>query len=162
MENWVTIEEFPQYSVSDRGQVRNDITGRMMVLSANQLGIVYVGLMADGFQYKRSVAKLVAEAFVERENEHHDTPMYLDGNRRNIQPENVIYRPRWYAVKYMRQFKTPFHSPITKPIVATDSGEVYDNSWEATISLGLLEQEVVFSVLNRTPVWPTWQHFELY
>lgn len=159
-EEWRQINEFRAYSVSDRGRIRNDITDRIMVLSPNQTGIVYVGLMHNGVQYKRSVARLVAEAFIDSPNSNHDTPMFLDGDRNNLATDNVVYRPRWYAINYMRQFEERFHSPISYPLREIASGDVYDNSWHASTHNGLLEKEVVFSVLNATYVWPTYQQFE--
>jgi hypothetical protein len=38
---------------------------------------------------------------------------------------------------------------------------VFDDSLAAACRYGLLEREVVLSILNQTPAWPTYQTFEL-
>jgi hypothetical protein len=107
MEVWRQIYEFPGYSVSNMGRVRNDETGRIMALSRNQYGIVNVGLVLGRKQYKRSVALLVADAFLPTwESEVFTSPIHLNGDRSDCRAENLMWRPRWFAAKYHRQFKT--------------------------------------------------------
>jgi hypothetical protein len=74
-----------RYEVSNFGRIYNIQTGREMVLSPTLQGILTVGLMSenhDGYpnrQYRRSVKRLVAEAFVPGETDLFDTPIQLDG-----------------------------------------------------------------------------------
>ena len=72
-----------------------------------------------------------------------------------------MWRPRWYAVLYNRQFEDRYDHPIEAPVRAVNEGERFSNSLVAACRYGLLEREVVLSVLNRTPAWPTYQYFEL-
>jgi hypothetical protein len=66
---------------------------------------------------------------------------------------------------YNQQFDgARYEYPITVPIrVVNDDEEelVFPNSISAACSFGLLEREVVMSVHNKTPAWPTYQFFEL-
>src|SRR4051812_7938650 len=62
-EEWKRIKEFPDYSISTEGRVRNDRTSRIMALTMNQLGIVQVGFTKNHRYFKRAVAPLVAHAF---------------------------------------------------------------------------------------------------
>lgn len=162
MELWSPIPEFPNYEVSSYGEVRNVVTGHILVLRMNQFGVVYVPLWRDGEQYSRSIARLVATAFVPVPFEAYDTPINVDGDRTHNHVDNLLWRPRWFAVKYNRQFREPLssiHIPFPFRDIAT--GEVTDNSLECARAYGLLERDVVFCYLNRMPVWPTYQEFEI-
>lgn len=158
-EHWQVIEMFPEYSVSNFGNVRSNKSGRIMSTSPNQFGVVQVGLMRDGVQYHRSVPLLVAKAFLPIKPIPFDTPINLDGDRFNNHVDNLVWRPRWFAVKYNRQFRYPYHNRIDSPIVDKKTGEVSDSSIDCAIRYGLLEEEIVISILNRTYVWPTYQEF---
>jgi len=161
MAKWKTIKEFPGYSVSDQGEIRTDKTGRILSTFQNQSGLVCVGMMHDGIQYHRSVPLLVAKAFLSRNHvpQAFDTPMNLDGDRHNNAVSNLAWRPRWFVVKYNRQFTHPYSNPITNTIVDLENGEMSRNSFECAMKYGLLEEDLVLSILNRTFVWPTYQQF---
>lgn len=161
-ENWKRVESFPGYSVSDHGEVRSDKFGRILALNVTQYGLVQVGLMRDGVQYHRSVPLLVAKAFLPRESAPFDTPINLDGDRHNNHVINLAWRPRWFAIKYNQQFRQPCETPINSRIVDLKTGEISENSFECARRYGLLEQDLVLSILNRTYVWPTYQEFGIF
>lgn len=159
VENWRVIDSFPDYSVSDQGRVRSDKTGRILSLSENQYGLIHVGMMVDGVQYHRSVPLMVARAFLPQDKEPFDTPINLDGDRHNNRLENLLWRPRWFAIRYNQQFRQPYENPIFSKIVELKTGEVSENSFACACRYGLLESDLVLSILNRTYVWPTYQEF---
>ena len=159
MENWAPIREFPGYSVSTLGRVRRDSTGRILVLKVNQYGVVYVGLMGAYEQRQRGVALLVASTFIPRPRGPFDTPINLNGDRWDNRVENLTWRPRVFAVRYNQQFKDPYDFPITSPVRDLETGEEYSNSFDCAVQNGLLERDVVLSILNRTYTWPTYQLF---
>jgi hypothetical protein len=162
MERWLQIDEFPGYSVSDQGRVRNDLTDRIMVMVRNRAGVLMVGLFKDGVQYKRGVAKLVAERFLPHNTlETFNTPMHLDGDRTNCAASNLVWRPRWYVQKYQQQFETYRQPYVEHKVQEVGSGVIYVNSWEAAITNGLREFEVAKSVYENTTAWPTYQTFRL-
>ena len=74
---------------------------------------------------------------------------------------DYMWRPRWYAVHYKNQFKERYDNPIDAPVKAANEQEKFPNSFVAACRYGLLEREVVLSIANRTPAWPTYQYFEL-
>lgn len=158
-EYWKEIENFPGYSVSDYGNVRTDKSGRILVLTENQFGLLQVGLMRDGEQRHRSVPLLVAKAFLPELPGPFDTPINLDGNRHNNHVDNLLWRPRWFAIRYNQQFKYPYENSILAPVQDLKTGEISENSFECAKRYGLLERDLVLSVLNRTYVWPTYQEF---
>lgn len=165
MEHWKPIDDFPGYSVSDLGNIRTDKSGRILSLGETQWGLVQVGLMRNGVQYHRSVPLLVARAFLPLVHDFaagaFDTPINLDGDRRNNRLDNLAWRPRWFAIKYNQQFRQPYDNPIGVPIVDMKTGAVSQNSTEAAIQYGLLEYDLVYSILNRSYVWPTYQEFAI-
>lgn len=160
-DNWVPVESFPGYSVNPLGQVKKDSSGRILHIRVNQYGVPYVGLMREWRQCIRSLPRLVATAFLPPHNDIFDTPINLDGDRTNCSADNLMWRPRWYAVYYANQFKERYANPIDAPILAVETEEVFPDSLAAACRYGLLEREVVLSILNRTPSWPTYQTFEL-
>jgi len=163
VENWRSINEFPDYSISDNGRVVNTNTGRIMALTRNQRGIVMVGLMKSGIQHKRSVPVLVLEAFHPKPmHQSFDSHIHLDGDRTNNIAENLMRRPTWFAVKYHQQFWTG-HSPhVNQPIMDIKTREVYDNSMHAATIFGLLDREIQIAIMNSMYVWPTYQTFLLH
>lgn len=158
-EEWRELESFPGYSVSSFGRLRADKSGRILSLNENQFGLLQVGIMKDGIQFHRSVPLLVAKAFIEQPSEAFDTPINLNGDRRDNSVGNLMWRPRWFAVKYNQQFKHPFDNPITVPIVDLKTGEYYDNSFDCATKNGYLERDLVLSIINRTYVWPTYHEY---
>lgn len=159
-ENWKPIKEFPGYSVSDQGDIQRDKTGRILSPFQNQSGLVCVGMMRDGTQYHRSVPLLVAKVFLPKHKlPAFNTPVNLDGDRYNNDVTNLVWRPRWFVVKYNRQFVYPYPHPITNPVYDLETSEESPNSFECAKRYGLLEEDLVRSILNRTYVFPTYQQF---
>jgi hypothetical protein len=164
---WRQIDEFPRYSVGDIGQIRNDDTGRYMSLTANQRGIVNVGLMKGTVQYKRSVTILVADAFVDRPRdtsnrikEAFDTPINLDGDRTNNNAWNILWRPRWFATKFFQQFGQA-HSAINRPVEVIETGEIFETSFAAAMALGVLDREIAISIMTNNYVFPLNHRFRV-
>lgn len=160
-EQWKTIRDFDQYSVSSYGRVRNDKSGRMLLFTPNQYGVVCVGLMRDLKQYNRSVPRLVVSAFIPRVFGAFDTPINLNGDRWDNHIDNLLWRPRWFAIQYNQQFIKRYQYPINKKIIDQETKEEFRNSFICAQKFGLLERDVVLSILNRTYVWPTYQMFEV-
>jgi hypothetical protein len=159
MQEWREIVGFSGYSVSDAGAVQNDETGRLMRTYRNTRGIETIGLMHRGVQHKRSVAVLVADAFIRTARSiHFNTPINLDGDRSNNRVTNLAWRPLWFAQRYHSQFKIGPQG-FACPVQNLHTQEIYPTSWDAAINLGLLERELVMSILDRTYVFPLYQTF---
>lgn len=158
-ENWKPIEYFSGYSVSDHGRIRTDKSDKILALNMNQYGVLQVGMMRNGEQRHRSVPLLVAKAFIPEPGGPFDTPINLDGDRYNNHIDNLVWRPRWFAIRYNQQFRYPYENPISAPIVDLKTGVVDENSLECAKHYGLLEKDLVLSIVNRTYVWPTYQQF---
>lgn len=163
MEEWASLESmgFPGYELSNYGEVRNDRTQRVLKMSANQEGIVRVGLMKreEGRQLTVSVIRLVARMFVQGRSATFDTPIQLNGVRTDLRASNLLWRPRWFAIRYFQQFEVSEEPEYNSKIFDVETSEVYANSREAAIKNGLLEEAITKSVVNGSPCFPTWQIF---
>lgn len=157
MELWEDISGFLDYEVSDLGNVANKRTGRILKLLENQHGTVNVGLMRRGVQCKRSVAVLVANAFLPySHHELFDTIIHLNGDKRDNSAVNLDWRPLWFAQLYHAQFKTDYPNRLHFGIEVVETGEVYADSLECAKALGVIERDVVLAVLNPDlRVFPT-------
>lgn len=164
MEQWKVIPEFPRYSVSNEGRIRNDGTGRIMKCSLNQQRVLNVGLMG-GAQKHRSVPLLVATAFLPRVEAHFvsfDTPICLDANPWNCHVNNLMWRPWWFAVRYKRQWADQdIGILINKQLRNLSTDEVFADSRSCAMWYGLLEWDLFQSIQHRTYVWPLYQQFEI-
>lgn len=160
-ERWKIIENFDDYSVSSLGRIRSDRTNRILVVYENQSGLAQVGLMYNGIQKHRSVPLLVAKAFIPQKWGLFDTPINLDGDRLNNQVGNLMWRPRWFAIKYHQQFKYPFDGRVYDRLEDMKTGEISENSFECAKQYGLLEREIVLGIMNNIAVWPTYQKFRI-
>lgn len=162
IEEWASLETlgFPGYELSNSGQVKNT-WGKMLKMSANQEGIVRVGLMKrdEAKQKTVSVLRLVARMFVQGRSATFDTPIQLNGNREDVHVHNILWRPRWFAVKYFRQFTETKEPLFTAKIYDVEDSKEYDDSRAAAMANGLLEEDILLSVANGSPCFPTWQRF---
>lgn len=153
------IPGFPNYEVTSFGRVFNVRTGREMALSPTEIGVLTVGLVYDHVQYRRSVKVLVARAFVPGESPKLNTPIQLDGNRNNLYANNIVWRPRWLAWEYARQFRDPPVWFFNGPIVDVIDGAIYDSIIEAALMTGTLCKDINLSIVNKTRVFPTGEQY---
>ena len=159
-ETWVEIEEFPGYAVSSWGRVMNTETDLIKKATVNQAGIPNVLLMRDGEQFRRSVAVLVANHFLDKPDRiAFDTPINLDGDRCNNRADNLAWRPRWFAMRYHQQFQRGSVHGFKGGIMLAD--EVFDDVRECAKAYGLLESELITCAQNKTPIFPTWQTVQM-
>lgn len=169
VEEWLEIEDFPSYSVSNTGFVRNDHTGRKLSTLLTQRG-AYVGLFRNMVQYNRSVKRLVANSFLPLPDlPHHretfTTPIVLDGDYLNNDVRNLMWRPRWFAMQYCQQLRKNWTD--TDEIIEIETGRRFLNTIEAATTYGLLPLDILAWTLNYdywikknvAGVWPTGQRF---
>lgn len=86
MEMWKTIKDLPGYSVSNKGRIRKDSTGQIMVLSKNG-GYCRITIA-------KHVHRLVAKAFLKKPAGITKCWVdHIDGNRSNNNVDNL----RWVS-----------------------------------------------------------------
>lgn len=159
MEKWVSLEDYPGYSASNMGLIRNDKRDRILAVVRTESRHTYVSLMQGGKQVTRGVAKLIADAFVENPRpKQFTTPIHLNGDLTNCKADNLLWRPRWFAMRFTQQFAQPQQSHA--PIRNKATGEVFEDLWVPVKRYGLLYTEILTAVASYTYVFPTMQTFE--
>lgn len=159
MEQWVPLLGYPGYSASNLGRIRNDRRESILAVVTLDTGHKYVGLVKEGVQVKRSLAKLVANAFVQNPRpEKFTTPIHLNGDVSDCVADNLLWRPRWFAMRFTQQFHRlqPHHDPIREKA----TGEIFQDCWPPVMQWGLLYMDILVSITNCTYVFPTMQTFE--
>lgn len=159
-EKWKEIPDFPNYSVSNLGNVLNDGTGKIVWPSLTQQGAVKVNLNDGNRQRTRSVKVLVAEAFVAGKEELMDTPIHLDGDQQNNVAINLAWRPRWFAWQYTRQFVVMSDVHNRGPIFDVKTKQRYSTIFEAAVIHGLLIKDIWRSIHFKKAIFPTYQTFD--
>lgn len=161
-EVWVKCDGFPDYSVSTLGRVANTRFNRIIKPSITKEGTVKVKLSCNGKQCTKSLKVLVGNAFVDGRTDLFDTIIHLDGDVTNNEITNLVWRPRWFAWKYRRQLEQIdfYHRINPGPIKDVKTGLVYKGGIvDAGLTNGLLFSEIRLSLMDQTPVFPTWQIF---
>jgi hypothetical protein len=164
-ERWVDVEEFPDYEVSDHGNIFSKRNNQSMLLSSNGRGTVKVNFSVEGEIHTRSVRVLVAEAFVEKptdlESRTHDLDVInIDGDEWNNHWENLMWRPHWFAWKHTRQFKNGPLPEYNTFILNTQTGVVHDSVMDAALQDGGIWDLIYNSAMTGRPVYPTGAVYE--
>lgn len=164
MEHWTEISEFQDYSVSDQGRVRNDNTYRILRQRLNQQGITFVSLYKGGREYSRSVALLVAREYIlPYQNPLFNAPIHLNNDRSDNSVENLMLRPRWFAVQYRQQFCNGYYRRLRiGPVKNLKTGDIFDDLWDAVKTFGLLYGNTRTSIQENTAVWPGGHRFVMF
>jgi hypothetical protein len=157
------IPEFPNYSIGSLGNVFNHRTDRLMRTSRTIFGYVKITLTDfEGRRFTRSVAQLVAEAFIIPPNALCDNVVVLDGDLSNLRAENLVWRPRWYAWQYRHQFGRP--QPLhfqNLPVRNTQTQAVYSSVMDAGMAEGLLFIDIWRSTYTGDAIFPYEAVFEV-
>lgn len=159
---WAEIPEFPDYMVSDTGLIWNSRRETLMSLSRTPFGHVKVSLVNAQGRQTRSVALLVAEAFIQPPDLLCDQVIVLDGDLGHVEAKNLAWRPRWFAWKYARQLRIeqPRHLQNLE-VRNVVTGDLYSNIVSAGMTEGLLFYEVWRSTYTGKHCYPTHAVFEV-
>jgi hypothetical protein len=155
------LDDYPAYSIDTDGIIYSDVKGGPIARSHTLQGAPKVSLVdIDGKRRTLSVKALVARTFLPpHEHEHYDTPISLDGDQENCSVENLMWRPRFFANLYARQFAHNYKYYHQDRIFDLDTGEVYESIYNASVLNGILFKDVLRSVHNGPPVRCTHQRF---
>lgn len=153
-EQWSPLWEFPGYWISNHGVVRHTDRAFPLSTNINNTGTVYVSLWHNNKAYNRALALLVASTFLDPPPlDTFNCPINLNGVRRDCRAENLMWRPTWFARKYRQQFVNGKRG-FKIPVMILETGETFDNSWEAAIKYGLLDADILERTYNNEKVWP--------
>jgi len=163
-EQWKIIPDFPNYEISSFGRIYNRKHDLMMSSNPNNFGHIKISLLSgeDRCRYTRSVALMVAEAFVPVPNSESDSLVVLDGNFENVAAYNLAWRPKSFAWRYTRQLKEeqPIHY-LNLSVVNVLENVEFESIVQAGIAEGLLFDDIWRSTYTKEPVYPTGSIFEV-
>ena len=163
-EIWKVIEGFPNYEVSNLGNVRNKETKRKITPIKGSNGYLSVRIRKQSGDYEKpslSIHRLVAKAFVENPN---DKPQvnHIDGNKTNNYATNLEWCTRVENAQHAMELglfnPEPPDSPKRK-VRIVETGEVFDSIRECAKNIGVAEQHV-WACLNGRRLTRNDLHFE--
>lgn len=158
---WRPLEEFPKYEVSNLAEFVNARTDNNINPSKSRFGHSKITLTRDKEQLTRSVAQLVAQTFIPQPEEHFDTPIHLNGDLMDCAVANLMWRPRWFAIRYHKQFRYDnFHLDQAHRVEINTNSHYYSMK-ELCTTLGVYQGDVIESCYQGAPVFPDWWEFEL-
>ena len=119
-ESWKVISEFPIYSVSNIGRIRNDKTGYILQGGYDRDGYRQVTISYNGKQYNRRICRLVAIAFIPNPQ---NLPLvnHKDEDKANDRVENL----EWCTVAYNNSYGKRTQS-TRKKVMCVETGKIYD------------------------------------
>lgn len=129
VEIWKTIEEFPNYRVSNYGNVLNK-HGKLMAHKIDKYGYHTVGLSRNGKRKHVLVARLVLKTYNDIPNSNKFQANHKDENKDN----NFIGNLEWVTHKENCNYGTrneKCKQAVIKPIVCLETGEIYESAREA-------------------------------
>jgi hypothetical protein len=89
MEQWKIIDEYPKYSVSTFGRVKNNVSGKILSQSINNWGYCRVAIYADNKKRQLSVHRAVATAFIPNDNPERIQVNHIDCDKQNNSVQNL-------------------------------------------------------------------------
>lgn len=162
-EDFCEIEGFKKYMISNHGYVMNIKSGRPRKATRNQQGIGIVTMFSEqGGFYTKSVSRLVADSFLPNPYDPavFNSVINLDGDRTNADVRNLMWRPRWFAIQYHRQFEYDDFNIEHIPFRDRETGEEFPNFVAACTKFGLYFVDIIKSCDFEQPTFPTGQQFE--
>lgn len=128
-EIWKDIEEFPSYQASDLGRIRNKNTGFIKNVYYDNDGYVKVTLVKNKRSYRKTVHRLVAEAFLGGKH-----PGLQVNHKNGIKDDNRLINLEW--VTGSENVKHAYDTGLRKPsggrgpiraVRVIETGTVYEN-----------------------------------
>lgn len=156
-----TIKEFPDYGVAKNGSVYNIANQKVRRVSYTREGAVKITLFRDQKPHTRSLTKIVADTWLynDFDPEIFDTAIHLDNDLSNNHVDNLVWRPRWFAVKYQKQYWNEEYRYSKVRVQDVKSVKIYQTMMEACQTHGYLYIDVLRSCTKGDEVYPTWRQF---
>ena len=132
-EIWKTIEEYPQYQVSNMGRVRSlkRKVPRILELADNGYGYLVVHLYSNEKQKTVKVHKLVAKAFVPNPD-NLPTTDHIDRDRKNNFADNL----RWADYSEQNNNRSSWGADVKTKVKCVETNEVFNSAKEAAAWIG--------------------------
>lgn len=126
-DNWFKHEEYPDYLISDRGQVYDQIKDeRVDTDFTPRKGLKAKMRHRDGDERVVDVAVLLAEAYLGKAPGPNYKLNYRDGNRFNVYIKNI----EWVKIKTKRASEITYTELYRTARVIDETGRIYNSVWE--------------------------------
>ena len=135
-EEWKVITEFPIYSVSNLGRIRNDKRNYILTGGFDRDGYRQVTICYENKQYTRRICRLVAKEFIANPN-NYPCVNHIDENKEN----DVVTNLEWCTVKYNNNYGSKNDSKRMK-IKCVETNIVYDSLRIAEKKLGYAHENL--------------------
>lgn len=145
--NWRPIKDFEPYEVSIDGRVRNGSTMQELGIHPNHSGVYTVVIRRNNKAYCRAVNRLVANAWISEEDQNY-IPMHIDYDKSNNHADNLVWKPRGFALEIVAQHKRRQKYSST-PIRNLSTGVVYPNAKSCAEAILGLEYLVLNAADSR-------------
>ncbi len=127
IEVFIPLIEYPNYAVSNYGNVKNRKTDRILKPNINNMGYLYVILKKDNLRYNKRIHKLVLPAF-ENNPENKKCIDHIDNNRLNNEVFNL---------RFVTNQQNDFNRSLSNKSTSGYKGVRFDkarNKWKAYIT----------------------------
>lgn len=162
-EHWITIDEFPNYEVSNFGNVRNRHSGCILqpwLVNGYEVVRLRNGLVTRNLYIHR----LVADAFFDGDHDEFEVN-HLDGNKTNNFLGNLEWCTRrenaQHAVRtgLFTPYRLPPHPHECKRVRIVETGEIYDSLTNCAESIGGHKTAISACILGKVKTHKGY-HFE--
>ena len=151
---WKKIEGFPNYSVSDDGQVKNDLSERMLTLFDNGLGYKVVHLSKDKNKRTVRVHRLVAQAFIANPQEK-SCVNHINGNKSDNRVENLEWcthsenNIHSYRMLNRKSAVGVMIATNCRKVLCVETNKIYESIKEAARQTGALKGNISHCLSNK-------------
>ncbi len=148
-EEWVEIEDFPHYHISQYGRVKRLDSTEARKVTLNDKGFPIITLYGQDSKtrYLRQINKLVATAFLPPPQYPDMTYVWhLDGDLSNCNVSNLRWDTRSRVLEWNEMHRARKPKYETPRVMNNRTGITYENALECALSEGRLESEIVWRV----------------
>ena len=171
MEIWKPIEEYPKYSVSSMGRVRNDNTGELVTLSSERGNYKKIQVRIGKKTHRISVHRAVAKAFIPNpENKatvNHKNGVHDDNRVSNLewatQRENNIHKYEVLGFRMSQAGRNSIREKRKKKVIRLEDGKVYNSMTEASEDVGTVISNISLAIkgVHHTAGGYHWDYFSV-
>jgi len=133
------LKNFPNYAATPDGLIWSYTTNKFLSPQKHKVGYIYVSIYKNKKQYKKSVHRLVAEAYIDNVDNLSDVD-HIDGNKENNCIENLHWVTHQENVKLGWEnglYKNNTAKHFCKKVLCIETNEVYNSATEASKKINL-------------------------